>query len=332
MFEVVARGEGPLFMDPDADKAREFFRTRDRALKNKVMSVKDAVTALVHDGEYLAIGGFGGDRIPTSICHEVVRQKKTNIILAGHTATHDFQILTAGKVFNRCDVAYIIGLEARGLSPNARRYMESGAVECCEWSNYGMALRVKAAAMGVSFLPGRNMLGTDTFKYSAAVAAKCVFTGKLYALYPALWPDVAAIHVHAADVHGNCQVRGISIADLELARAAKHLIITCERLVPDDWIRADPNSTAIPHYLVDAVCEVPFGSYPGNMCYEYYSDEVHLRQWLDVEKKPDELERFLEKHIYGTKDFDEYLQLCGGIARFRQLRAQELLIELPKAR
>ena len=26
MFEVVAQGEGPLFMDPDADKAREVFR------------------------------------------------------------------------------------------------------------------------------------------------------------------------------------------------------------------------------------------------------------------------------------------------------------------
>ena len=35
---------------------------------------------------------------------------------AGHTSTHDFQILCAGEVFNKLDVAYIVGLEARGLS------------------------------------------------------------------------------------------------------------------------------------------------------------------------------------------------------------------------
>ncbi|MBP1722328.1 MAG: atoD, partial [Deltaproteobacteria bacterium] len=182
MFEAVAQGQGPLFMDPDADKAREFFQKKDRALKNKVMSEKDAVEKFVRDGDYLGIGGFGANRIPTAICHEIVRQRRKNLTFAGHTSTHDFQILAAGEVFNRCDIAYIIGLEARGLSPNARRYMESGKVESCEWTNYGMALRFKAAAMGVSFLPGRNMMGTDTFRYSAAKVVKCPFTGKLFCL------------------------------------------------------------------------------------------------------------------------------------------------------
>ncbi len=328
MFEVVAQGEGPLFMDPDADKAREFFRKKNRSLVNKLMTVKEAVSKFVHDGDYLGIGGFGANRIPTAICHEIVRQGKKNMAFAGHTSTHDFQILAAGEVFNRCDIAYIIGLEARGLSPNARRYMESGKVECCEWTNYAMALRLKAAAMGVSFIPGRNIMGTDTFKHSAVKVVKCPFTGKLYALYPALWPDVAAIHVHEADIYGNCRIRGISIADLELARAAKHLIITCERLVHNEEIRSNPSATAIPYYLVDAVCEVPYGSYPGNMPYEYFSDEEHLKLWLETEKDPEEFKKFLDKYIYNTKDFNEYLELCGGIERINELRAQEKLIEL----
>ncbi len=328
MFEVIAQGEGPLFMDPDADKAREFFRKKNRSMINKMMTVKDAVSKFVHDGDYLAIGGFGANRIPTAICHEIVRQRKKNLAFAGHTSTHDFQILAAGEVFNRCDIAYIIGLEARGLSPNARRYMESGKVQSCEWTNYAMALRLKAAAMGISFIPGRNVMGTDTFKHSAAKVVKCPFTDKLYALYPALWPDVAAIHVHEADIYGNCRIRGISIADLELARAAKHLIITCERLVHNEEIRNNPSATAIPYYLVDAVCEVPYGSYPGNMPYEYFSDEDHLKLWLEVEKDPEEFKKFLDKYIYGTKDFNEYLELCGGIERINELRAQEKLIEL----
>ena len=101
-------------MDPDADKAREFFRQKDRALKNKIMSVKDAVEKFVHDGDYLGIGGVGANRIPAAVCHEIVRQRKKNLIFAGHTSTHDFQILAAGEVLNRCDIACIVGLEARG--------------------------------------------------------------------------------------------------------------------------------------------------------------------------------------------------------------------------
>jgi glutaconate CoA-transferase subunit A len=330
MFEVVAQGEGPLFMDPDADKAREVFRHKKRALINKVMNVKEAVEKFIHDGEYLAIGGFGANRIPTAICHEIVRQKKKNLAFAGHTSTHDFQILSAGEVFDRCDVAYIIGLEARGLSPNARRYIESGKVKCCEWTNYSLALRLKAAAMGLSFLPGRSVMGTDTFKYSAAKAVKCPFTGQQYGLFPALWPDVSAIHVHEADVYGNCRVKGISIADFELARASKHLIITCERLIHNEEIRRDPTATVIPYYVVDAVCEVPFGSYPGNMAYEYFSDEDHLKLWLKEEEDPARFKQFLDKYIYGTKDFNEYLELCGGMQRINQLRAQEHLIDLNK--
>ncbi len=326
MLEVVAEGSGPLFMDPDPDKAREFFRKKNRAMVSKVMSVREAVEKFVHDGDYLAIGGFGANRIPTAVCHEIVRQRKKNLIFAGHTSTHDFQILAAGEVFDRCDIAYIIGLEARGLSPNARRYMESGKVQVCEWSNYAMALRLKAAAMGVSFLPGRNLMGTDTFRNSAAKVVRCPFTDKLFVLYPALWPDVAAIHVHEADVYGNCRIKGISVADLELARAAKRLIITTEKLVPNEVIRQDPTSTVIPYFLVDAVCEVPFGSYPGNMPYEYFSDEEHLKQWLTVEKDPEEFRRFLDKYIYGVDDFNQYLELCGGIERIMQLRAQEHLI------
>ena len=37
-------GIGPLFMDPDPDKARAFFKNKSRALTDKIMSVKEAVT------------------------------------------------------------------------------------------------------------------------------------------------------------------------------------------------------------------------------------------------------------------------------------------------
>jgi glutaconate CoA-transferase subunit A len=333
-MDILSHGEGALFGDPSADAARRFFAGKPRGLVDKVTTVAEAVTRLVRDGDYLAIGGFGGARLPTSVVHEIVRQGKQDLSFAGHTATHDFQVLCAGnlpgrgRLLRRVDVAYVVGLEARGLSPQARRVLESGEVACTEWSNYTLAVRFKAAAMGLPFLPSRSLLGTDTLRHSAARVIECPFTGQKLAAIPALYPDVAAIHVHEADRHGNCRIRGTTVADLDLARAAKKLIVTCERLIPSDDIRREPTHTVIPFFCVDAVCEVPFGSYPGNMPYEYFSDEEHLRRWLEVEKDPAVYQEFLNEYLFGVSDFNEYLQKCGGLPRLQELRRQELLLHL----
>lgn len=322
-------GEMPLFASPSSFAAREAFSSKPRGLVDKVMSVAEAVRRFVHDGDYLATGGFGSNRIPTAVCHEILRQGLQDLSFSGHTTTHDFQILCAGNLMGkgqtlrRVDAAYIVGLEARGLSPHARRVMESGTVEVVEWSNYTLALRYTAAAMGVPFLPTHALLGTDTFNHSAARQITCPFTGEVLAAVPALYPDVAAIHVHEADRYGNCRLRGPSVADADLARAAKRVIITCERLIPEEEIRRQPHLTVIPFFCVDAVCEVPCGSYPGNMPEEYFSDEDHLRLWLEVERDVHAFRQFLEDHIYGVQDFSEYLERCGGLRRLQALRRRE---------
>jgi glutaconate CoA-transferase subunit A len=316
-------GVNPIFMDPDPDKARSFFATKSRAMVDKRSTVKEVVEKYIHDGDYVCTGGFGAVRIPTAVIHEIVRAGRKNLGFMGQVTTHDFELFCAGKCLGRVDAAYIVGLEARGLSPNARRLMQSGEVEVCEWSNYALSVRLRAAAEGVSYGLLRGMLGTDTFKMSGAKEVECPFTRKKYAALPALWPDVAIIHVHECDIYGNCRIKGISVADMELSRAAKRLIITTERIIRNDTIRSEPVRTAIPFYLVDAVVEVPYGSYPGNMPYEYFSDEEHLAEWMRVEKDPEAFTAFLDKYIYGVCDFHEYLELCGGIEKVKQLRAQE---------
>ncbi len=316
---------GELFSPPDVNAAREFFRQKSRAMTDKRMTVGEAVRRFVHDGDYVASGGFGGVRIATAILHEIVRQGRKHLGFSGHTATHDFQIMAAGESFDRCDAAYIVGLEVRGLSPNARRWMESGNVRVTEWSNATLCWRYKAAAMGIPFLPARSLLGTDEFKYSAAKLIECPFTGEKLAAVPALFPDVGFIHVHRADIYGNAQIDGISIADYEMVRASKHVLVSTERIVSTDEIREEASKTLVPYWMVDAVCHVPYGSYPGNMPYEYYSDEDHLAEWLEAEKDLATLQAFLDKYIYGTKTFEEYLALKGGQKRMAELAALEPL-------
>ncbi|MCG8333735.1 MAG: CoA transferase subunit A [Proteobacteria bacterium] len=325
-MNIIDQGEGELFTNPDPDIARAFFREKDRKMVNKVMELKDAVSTFVRDGDYLGIGGFGANRTPVAACHEIVRQKKKNLGFAGHTSTHDMQILSAGEVYDRLDAAYVVGLEARGLSACSRRYLESGKVKVTEWTNYCLTVRMKAAAQGVPYLPARNLMGTETFKKSAAKLAECPFTGKKMVLLPALYLDVAIVHVHEADIYGNSRFKGIAVSDLDLASASKRLIITTERLISNDEIKRDPTATDIPYYLVDAVCEVPYGAYPGTMPYEYFSDEVHLKEWLTTDKDPGAFDNFIKRNIYECENHEDYINLNGGSKKMRDLRAKEMLL------
>ena len=162
-------------MDPDPEAARAFFRDKPRALVNKVMSRRARpCRGFVHDGDYLASGGFGTNRIATAVLHEILRQKKRNLGFAGHTTTHDFQILAAGNLDGeqaagpRRRLLHRRPGGARALAARPARDAERRRSRSASGRNYALACRFRAAAMGVPFLPVRTMLGTDTFGRSAA--------------------------------------------------------------------------------------------------------------------------------------------------------------------
>jgi glutaconate CoA-transferase subunit A len=109
-----------------------------------------------------------------------------------------------------------------------------------------------------------------------------------------------------------------------VAAASRVTLVTCEQLVPTDYFREDPQRTTVPWIHVDAVIEVPCGSYPGNMPGLYYSDERHLAEWMEAEKDPEEFRAFLQHYIYSSRTFAEYLEKCGGKRRIEELRDEEL--------
>ena len=323
----LTEGQEELFVDPDPDHARAFFKNKNRAMINKVTTVEQAVTTYVHDGDYLAVGGFGHVRIPSAILYEIVRQGKRNLGMAGHTSIYDSDLLASSGCMDRCDISYVIGYEIRGLSASARKAFQTKAIRKTDWSNSALAWRFAAGAAGLSFIPSRNLLGTNTFQRSAAKTITCPFTGKTFAALPALYPDCGIIHVHEADAYGNCRIpEGILVSDPQLARASKKLIISCERLIPHDEIRANPQATTIPYWCVDAVVEVPYGSHPGNMPGEYWFDEDFFKMYLDTVKTQEGTDGFYKDYVYGVKDFGEYLEKIGGIAKMRELHAIDKLI------
>jgi len=234
---------------------------------------------------------------------------------------YELDLWLAAGLVKKLDVTYI-GLEVYGTSASLRRAVESGQVETCvEWSNGAISWRMKAAAMGVPFIPVRSMLGTDTLTYSAAKVVADPFTGIKVCLLPALILDVGLIHVHRADRYGNAQIEGISGFAAEMARASKRLILSAEEIVPTDEIRKYPDRTLIPYYLVDAVVHAPFGSHPGEMAYLYGRDEPALREWIEASKTAEGAQAYLNKYVYAVKNHREYLDLIGQ-ERLTQLVAE----------
>ncbi len=327
---LLKEGKGTLLGWRDPDENREWvFENKSRKLVDKRMTAKEAVEKFVDDGDFMALGGFGHIRVPMSLIYETIRQKKRDLKLAGKTAVHDSDVLTAAGCVSEIEVAYTFGHEIRGLSPASRRAVETGRVKvCAEISNAGYQWRFLAGMMGVPFMPTRTMLGTDTLEKSSAKVIEDPFSGKPICLVPAAYPDVVMIHVHRCDMHGNCQIDGALVEDFELARCARKLIITTEEVVDEDVIRDQPDRTAIPFFCVDAIVEVPYGSHPCLMPYGYYFDEHHIAEWLRVSKTDEGVQEYLNKYVYGVKDFDEYLKLIGGERRIEHLKKVEHYQEL----
>ncbi|MFA9401706.1 MAG: CoA transferase subunit A [Anaerolineales bacterium] len=318
-MKVLDEGIGKLIQPVDLDAFRKSNRSKPKQLIDKRMSEAEAVKRFIHDGDYVGTELYGTVRCPMSLVNEIVRQGVKDLRMAGQGVT-ELDTLLAAKLVKALDITYI-ALEVYGVSSVLRREVESGRVETCvEWSNGAIAERFKAAAMGVPFLPIRSMLGTDTFKYSAAKAVECPFTGEPICLLPALILDVGLIHVHRVDMYGNAQIDGIGGFAAEMARASKRLIVSAEEIISNDEIRENPGKTVIPYFLVDAVVEAPFGSHPGEMCYEYERDEPQIKEWVEASKTEDGADEYLAKYIHGVKDHQEYLDMIGK-DRLEQLQA-----------
>lgn len=324
-MNVLQAGQGELIGWHDPDEHRAWVAThKSRALEDKRNTLREAVAQYVPDGAVITCGGFGHIRVSMAAIYEIIRQRKRDLTFCGKTAVHDSDVLIAAGCVCRIEVAYAFGHELRGLSPASRRAVEGGRCQVvAEISNAGYQWRFLAAAMGLPFIPTRVMLGTDTLAHSSARVIEDPFSGKPISLLPACYPDVVLMHVHRCDRYGNAQIDGILVEDFELARAARRLIVTAEEIVDEEIIRQDPSRTMIPFSLVDAVCEVPYGAHPTKMPYLYFFDEEHIHEWLTVSKTEEGTQAYFEKYVFGVQDFEEYLELVGGVRKLHYLKQVE---------
>ena len=285
----------------------------NRKSEDKRTTLGDAIKKLLEPGSSVSFGGMGGAQCP-AYAYEIIRQNIGDLTLICESPADPADLLIGAGLVKRVEVAWIAYAVA-GLGYNYRRAIEEQiprAIELEEYSNFGMSLRFLAGAMEVPFLPTRSFLGSDILNYNKNIKTmEDPYIKETVALVPAAQPDVAIIHCQRADKHGNGQFFGISASAENIARAAKHTILTCEKIVDSDVIRQTPNLTLVPQYTVDLVCEVPFACHPWNMAYEYAYDIPFHAEQMKAFKTREGFLQWLEDYCYGVDDWEGYIKKVG---------------------
>ena len=143
---------------------------------------------------------------------------------------------------------------------------------------------LRAAGYGVPFQPVGGVHGSELATLNGWQAIKDPYgSGKEVYVIPAISPDVAVIHVHEMDEEGNARVYGSPFWDHAITRAAKRVLVTTEKIVPTDVLRAQPELTLIPAFMVEAAAVVPGGAWPGSMPQLYEIDYPGVEGYLRPE-------------------------------------------------
>lgn len=286
---------------------------------SKVCTMKKAIADHVSDGDFLFIGGYIC-RTPFSAIHEIIRQKRKDLTITRSNAADDFDMLIGAGAVKRF-IATFLSLGFFGLGRCYRRSMEKGIphkIEVEEYTNLSLPMMLMAGAMGMPFVPVKDMAGSDLMKVKSFTGdnkykvIESPFDGKPTVLVPALYPDVAILHVQQADEEGNAQIWGIG-GDCQMgANAAKKVIVSCERIVSREVIGKDPSRTIVPDFKVVAVVEEPFGSHPGYAPGFYDTDFMFSNLYKTASSTEEGFQEFLDEWVYGVGDRSEYIQQYIG--------------------
>jgi glutaconate CoA-transferase subunit A len=288
-------------------------------MKSKLTTLPEAVSK-IRSGSTIAVGGSLLRRQPMAIVHEMIRQGVTDLTLLTWATTLATDMLAAAGAIRRWEGIYA-GFFRHGLAPNFRRAVEAGLIETHDYSESAFVARFRAAGMGLSFLPSKALLGTGMPSKSPdeIKPITCPFTGDRYLALKAAEADFTILHGYTADEYGNVQwpvVRDSDDIDQMMASASKRLIVTVEKIVPHEQVRKRPALTYIPHTLVEAVIEVPYGAHPTSTDGFHDEDEASLKAYLDMARTPGGTADYIRDYVQETRDRNGYLAKFGPLSAF----------------
>jgi glutaconate CoA-transferase subunit A len=294
-------------------------------VSSKVTSLREAVAELVRDGDTVAIEGFT-HLISFAAGHEIIRQRKRDLTLARLTPDLIYDQMVAAGVARKLIFSWLGNPGVGSLHAIRRRVEADGSTEASdggsaeparaleleEYSHHGMIGRYVAGAANLPFYPLRSYFESDLPAANPNIRPVSSPFGEetVYAV-PPLKPDVTIVHAQRADAAGNTQIWGLLGVQREAAFAADRVIVVVEELVEEAIVRADPNRTAIPGLIVDAVVVEPFGAHPSYVQGYYDRDNAFYLAWEAISRDAAELEAWLAEWVYSVPDRAAYVAKLG---------------------
>ena len=297
-----------------------------------------AAAALVPDGSTISFGGFTTQRHPMAFIYELIRLRRRDLYLFGHSPGGDWDILIGAGCVKRVELAYEADEAFNTVGPRWRQAVERGEIEWEDYSNFSMVARFTAGAMGIPFMPVRSLLGSDVLRKEALkpeqrkadprtspkklhVMASPFDAREQVVLVPAIHTDFAVLHVQKATLNGTVRIEGQTFADIQQALCAGTVIVTAEEIVEEDMLRREPERNPIPFFTVKHVCHVPFGAHPYAVFNYYDYDPLQLKEYHEGVRDDAAFQCYLDKYVLRTRNHLEYLEAVGGRERLETLKS-----------
>ncbi|MGS0746369.1 CoA transferase subunit A [Syntrophomonas erecta subsp. sporosyntropha] len=301
--------------------------------------------ALINDGDMLSFSGFTIWRRPMALVYEMVRQGKKNLhLFEVNGGTHTEVLAGAGtiKIWESCWV----GHELYGkLGEAIARGQVEGGIIVEDYSHGHVVARLLAGAYGLPFLPCALSMGTDILnpefdmlrraglrdgsnpkiplqKYTTAQDP--FFGMGEVLLMPAANPHWALVYASQVGDEGTVRMFAQTYTDAEVIKAAEKVIVVAEEIVPDSYLRQEPEKNLAPGFAVDYVLELPWGAHPTGSQGYYDVDGEFIKDLYVASKSEKGFEKWANEWIFGVESHEEYLEKLG-ITRLEKLRANRVL-------
>lgn len=294
-------------------------------------ALRGLIAEWLPEGGLLAIGGLFKQNRPVALVREVVQSGRRDLRLVSSPGSgFDVDVMIAAGVVSETYLAAVT-LEDR-MCPAFRGAVESGTIIAHCVDALSVVGGFLAAANGVPFQPVAAWKGSDVTKHNPLIAhIECPFTGvQLYATR-AIQPDLAILHAQEGDIYGNIRhLSTMTYADQMIARAAKKVIVSVDRIVDTEDIVSRPRETSVPCNYVDAVVALAHGAHPTGSFPLYSIDETHIAQYATIAEAArkggsDEkalLMAWLERHVFGPETQGAYIETIGGADRLAELERE----------
>lgn len=309
-------------------------------MQDKRCTLQEAVQ-MINDNDMITFSGFVIWRRPMAAIYEMLRQGKKGLHLVEvNSGTHAELLIGAGAVsiWESCWV----GHELYGKVPYCLdRKIKEGTVIAEDYSHQHMLYRMAAGAMGIPYMPTWASRGTDILNPDYDMLERAGMRngsndkipakkfdyaqdpfyneGELVHV-PAVRPNVCIVHAQQVGEEGTIRISGQTYSDEQAIKAADRVIVLAEEIVPEVYLREEPERNLIPGYLVDAIVELPWAAHPTGAYGFYDVDGAFIREFASASKTEEGFQAWVDEWVYGVKDHDEYLNKLG-FSRLEKLRA-----------